>query len=210
MKVEVVLSENDSGTLGWMDESDLRRVFGKRAVDVEMVMSVLHGIRMFGGMRLRRNGVAYFNCDEFLLYLECVLNRVIDQEACGFIEEETKVKMQPDTRPVRFELPDYLKDDERLKAARRKAASLNFAERLELEAKKKKRENAKRLREERDEDEAPPVRRGRWSESDEDFAVVIPPDTWEDHVSFPSIFNSLNVTSSWLKEENFVQRRRMT
>lgn len=136
-----------------------------------------------------RDGVAYLNCSEFLLYLDCVLNRVIDQEASDLIETETKVKLQPDARPVRFEIPDDLKDDQRLEAARRKAALLNFGERMEMEAKKKKRENAKRVREEREEEEAPPVRRSRWSESDE-FAVVIPPDTWEDHVSLTLLFNS--------------------
>jgi hypothetical protein len=63
------------------------------------------------------------------------------------IEAETKVKLQPDARPVRFVMPDDLKDDQRLKAARKKAASLNFAERVELEARKNWRENVKRRRE---------------------------------------------------------------
>jgi hypothetical protein len=101
---------------------------------MEMLMFALHAVRMSEGVRLRRDGVVHLNCDELLLYVNCILNRVIDQEACDFIEAETKVKLQPDARPVRFQIPDELKDDQRLKVARKKSASLNFAERMELEA----------------------------------------------------------------------------
>jgi hypothetical protein len=125
---------NDCGSFDWMDESDLRRLFAIKAVNVEMVISVLHTVRMSEGVRLRKDGVVHLNCDELLLYVNCILNRVIDQEACDFIEAETKVKLQPDARPVRFQIPDELKDDQRLKVARKKSASLNFAERMELEA----------------------------------------------------------------------------
>jgi hypothetical protein len=181
--VEVVLSE-----CGDMNEVDVRRVLGRRVVDREMMMAVLNAVRMWGGVRLSESGEVDINCSEFGLYVDCLLNRVIDQEACDFLKAEMKVRVQPDARPVDFEIPDELKDDQRLKAAREKAAFLNFEQRLELEARKNWRENVKRRREELKAQEAPPVRRPRWSDS-EPFAVEAPPPDWKDRVSFSFLFN---------------------
>jgi hypothetical protein len=87
---------------------------------------------------------------------------MVDQEACDFLKAQMDVQVEPDDRPVQFVIPDELKDDQRLKAAREKAAFLNFEQRLELEARKNWRENVKRRREERKaEEEVPPAR--RWS-----------------------------------------------
>jgi hypothetical protein len=83
------------------------------------------------------------------MYLDCLCNKVIDQEACDFLESQMDVEVSPDARPVKYILPDELKDDQRIKAAREKAAFLNFEQRLELVAKKSWRDNVKRRREER-------------------------------------------------------------
>jgi hypothetical protein len=73
-----------------------------------------------------------------------------------------KVKVQIGVRPVTFDIPEELKNDPRLKATRKKTAFLKFSQRMDLEARKKWRENVKRRREEREAEEAPLTSR-RWS-----------------------------------------------
>jgi hypothetical protein len=172
-----------------MNEADVRRVLGRRAIDGEIIFAVLHAIRLWGGMRLAGSGEVSVECNEFALYLDCLCNKVIDQEACDFLESQMDVEVSPDTRPVKFIVPDELKDNQRIKAAREKAAFLNFEQRLELVAKKSWRDNVKRRREERKaEEEVPAAKRSRWSD-DEEFAVEVPPADWEDRVSFSFLFN---------------------
>jgi hypothetical protein len=173
---------------GGMDEADVRRVLGRKIVTGEILLAVMHAVRMWGGVRLMEGGEVGINCNEFALFLDCLLNKVIDQEACDFLKAKMNVRVQPDARPVDIEIPDELKDDQRLKAAREKAAFLNFEQRLELVAKKSWRENVKRRREERRaEEEVPAAKRSRWSD-DEEFAVEVPPADWEDRVSFSLLF----------------------
>jgi hypothetical protein len=170
-----------------MDEAYVRRVLGKKSVTGEIVFAVLNGLKLWGGMRLV-NGEVSVECYEFAMYLDCLCNKVIDQEACDFLESQMDVEVSPDARPVKYILPDELKDDQRIKAAREKAAFLNFEQRLELVAKKSWRDNVKRRREERKaEEEVPAAKRSRWSD-DEEFAVEVPPADWEDRVSFSFLF----------------------
>jgi hypothetical protein len=49
--VSFVLSE-----CGEMNEVDVRRVLGRRVVTGEIVMAVLHAVRMWGGVRLLGSG----------------------------------------------------------------------------------------------------------------------------------------------------------
>jgi hypothetical protein len=96
------------------------------------------------------------------------LDKVVDLEACDFLKTQTNGQAEPDDRRVQFVIPDELKDDQWLKAAREKAAFLIFEQKLELEARKNWRKNVKRRREERKaEEEVPPARRGRWCECEE-------------------------------------------
>jgi hypothetical protein len=171
-----------------MDEAYVRRVLGKKSVTGEIVFAVLNGLKLWKGMRLV-DGEVSVECNEFALYLDCLCNKVIDQEACDFLESQMDVEVSPDARPVKFIVPDELKDNQRIKAAREKAAFLNFEQRLELVAKKSWRDNVKRRREERKaEEEVPAAKRSRWSE-DQEFAVEVPPADWEDRVSFSFLFN---------------------
>jgi hypothetical protein len=97
------------------------------------------------------------------------LNKVVDREACDFLKTQMDIQVEPDGHPVQFVIPEGLKDDQRLKAAREKAAFLNFEQRLGQEARKSWRENVKRRREEREreaEEEVPPARRSRWIEGE--------------------------------------------
>jgi hypothetical protein len=174
---------------GGMDEADVRRVLGRKIVTGEMVMAVLHFVRLWGGLRVTGSGRVVLDCVEFGVFADCLLNKVMDQEACDYLKSQMNVDVEPDDRPVQFNIPDELKDDQRIKAAREKAAFLNFEQRLELEARKNWRQNVRLRREERKAaEQVPPVRPGRWSES-EDFAVEVPPADWEDRVSFSFLFN---------------------
>lgn len=50
----------------------------------EVVMAVLHAVKMWGGMRMRGKRKADLDCNEFGSFIDCLLSNVIDQEECDF------------------------------------------------------------------------------------------------------------------------------
>jgi hypothetical protein len=116
---------------------------------------------------------------EFMVWLHCLNNRVIDDDACKFLKENFRVDVVPDTKMSRVRIPEEFEDEPRLKTALEEAAIANYARRTELEAKRHWRENVKRRRDELEEALAPPARRPRW-DSDDDFATEAVPDYYED------------------------------
>jgi hypothetical protein len=63
---------------------------------------------------------------KFCLWVKCLCNRVLDQEACGFLKSKYNVDVQPDSRSVNFDIPEELAGNRLLKKARETAAELNF------------------------------------------------------------------------------------
>jgi hypothetical protein len=119
---------------------------------------------MYADVSLFGNGKIGVNCGELSLFVDCLLNKMVDQEEYDFLEAKMYVQVEPDDRRVQFVITDELKDDQRLKAACEKAAFLHFEQKLELTARDCWLENMKRRRVERKvKKEVPPARRGRWS-----------------------------------------------
>jgi hypothetical protein len=174
----------------FMNVENVRRMIGQGKMGEDVVMGVLLSLGLWGGIDVDvGNGQIKVDCKEFLLWLKCINNRVIDQEACGFLKQKLRVDVEPDKRNVTFQIPADLLDNPRLKEAREKAAWINFSRRSEAEAKRNKRQELKRRREELEEESAPAARRTRW-DSDEEFAVENVPDYYEDCVSFICLFYS--------------------
>jgi hypothetical protein len=121
----------------WRDMSteDARKILGRRAVGEDVVMAVLVGLGLWGGLEVGKDGSVSVNSKEFRAWIGCLCNRVLDEEACGFISERLKVNIQPEARKIQFELPEVLRENPRLRAARQEAALLNY----ERVAAKKKR-----------------------------------------------------------------------
>jgi hypothetical protein len=90
---------------------------------------------MWGGAQVA-NGRVTVDYREFMLWLTCINNRVIDEEACVFLKERFHVDVQPDPRETNVQIPERFKDERRLKVALEKAAVLNYVKRMELEAKR--------------------------------------------------------------------------
>jgi hypothetical protein len=186
---------SDSGEMGslalvdpgkWvngMNEEDIRRILGRRMIGEDEIMAVVFGLAMWGGYWVDERRRVTIDCKSFRLWIDCLCNRVLDQEACEYLKAKYDVDVEPDRRIVHFDIPADLVDDPLLKKAKETAAVLNFGRREEVEAKRNWRQAVKRHREELKEQEAPPTRRTRW-DSDDEFAVEEAPDFYEDCVSF--------------------------
>jgi hypothetical protein len=189
-RMRVVLDGFDERMVDWcMDVDDVRRVLSKAGMTVDVLMAVLHGMRMWDGVKVD-SGEVRIDCYEFSLFLANLLNRVIDKEACDYLQPRMKVPVEPDRMKVKFENPPALHNDPRFKAAREMAALSNFGRRLEREKLKLRERRGVRLlaqvqqpvKRSRDEDEdGPPTRRPR-----RDL-----PDTYEDTVSYTFFCNRL-------------------
>jgi hypothetical protein len=80
-RVKVVLDGFDERMVDWcMDVDDVRRVLNRSGMSVDVLMAVLHGLKMWDGVKVD-SGEVRIDCYEFSLFLANVLNRVIDQEA---------------------------------------------------------------------------------------------------------------------------------
>lgn len=112
---------------------DVQRMISQRKMGADVLMGVLLSLGIWREIDVD-GGQIKVDYKEFLLWLNCLNNRVIDQETCGFLKEKHSVDVQPDPRDVTFQTPEELVDNPRLKEAREKAAMLNFARRTELEA----------------------------------------------------------------------------
>jgi hypothetical protein len=197
-RMKVVLDGFDERMVDWcMDESDVRRVLSKRGMTVDVLMAVLHGLRMWDGLKVD-SGKVRIDCYEFSLFLANLLNRVIDKEACEYLQPRMKVPVEPDRMKVQFENPPGLHNDPRFKAAREMAALSNFERRLEREKSRLREQRGvrllaqlqqpgKRSRQDDDDEEQPPTRRSRW-DSDSEFGIETTPDFYEDRVSFVLLY----------------------
>ena len=189
--MKVVLDGFDERMVDWrMSEDDVRRVLNRRGMTVDVLMAVLHGLKMWDGVKVDSEEIK-IDCYEFSLFLANFLNRVIDQEACDYLRPRMKVKVEPDRRRVRFENPPSLQNDPRFKAAREMAALSNFGRRLERKKLELREQRGVRLLaqvqqpvkrrssdDEDDDDDQPPIRRPR-----RDL-----PDSYEDTVSYTHCF----------------------
>ena len=179
----------DCVTNDWkvMNEEGVRKELGKRGITMATVLAVLYAWEKWGRMVIAENANGgldiHTDMSYFCSYLTCLLNRVIDPEACDFLKRKMKTDVHPDPQDVDFVIPPELQDDRKLKQAREKAALLNYERRLELEAKRNFRDNVRKRRAELAETEnVPPRQKSRWNDS-VPFAVEETPDTWEDRVS---------------------------
>jgi hypothetical protein len=48
---------------------------------------------------VRRREVA---CSEFRMFVDCLLIKMVDQEACDFLKAQMDVRVEPEDRPVQF------------------------------------------------------------------------------------------------------------
>jgi hypothetical protein len=164
-----------------MNEENVRRILGRRVIGDDEIMAVVFGLGLWGGFKVDDRRCMTIDLGKFCLWVKCLCNRVLDQEACAFLKSKFNVDVQPDSRSVNFDIPEELAGSALLKNARETAAELNFGLRQEKEAKRNWRQSLKRHRHELLE-EAPPTRRTRW-DSDEEFGVVETPEFYEDCVS---------------------------
>ena len=181
-----------------MTEEDVRKELSKRGMTMSTVLAVLYAWQMWGGGKVEDMGDGRAKVDtdvnDFGKWLMCLLNGVIDQEACDFLKRVMKTDVQPDPKDISFEIPLHLQDD-RIRKAREKAALLNYERRLELQAKKNFRDNVRKRLAERAEEEGEPARqKSRWDDA-VPFAVEETPDTWEDRVSLTFL---LSVCFHWI------------
>jgi hypothetical protein len=95
--MDLVLLSDVNDDLSGMNVENVRRMIGKGKMDADVVMGVLMCLGLWGGMDVDvGNEQIKVDCKEFLLWLKCLNNRVIDREACGFLKQKLKVDVQPD------------------------------------------------------------------------------------------------------------------
>jgi hypothetical protein len=85
-----------------MNTENVRKVRGRRAVDEDVIMAVLTGLGMWGGLEVGQDGSVTLNSKEFRAWVGSLCNRVLDEEACGFIKSRLKVDVQPQVRRTRL------------------------------------------------------------------------------------------------------------
>ena len=175
-----------------MNVADVQSTVGRRECTFDMVMAVMHVLKMWSGMRVE-DGKIVVDCGEFWRYLSVFGNRVIDRRACRDLKKLLDVDVTPDRRKATYVIPRELKKNRRLRHARRQAAQLNYHRRMAryelLEARREAAQEraAKRKQREEEEEEEAARKRSRW-DSDEEFGVEVPPDYYEDTVSFRYLY----------------------
>jgi hypothetical protein len=173
-----------------MTGDDVRSVLCRSGMNFDVLMAVLHGLRMWDGVKVDC-GEVKIDCYEFSLFLANFLNRVIDKEACDYLQPRMKVPIEPDRMKVKFENPADLHNDPRFKAAREMAALSNFERRLEREKLKLRERRGVRLLAQVQQ----PVKRRSEEEDDDERPTRRPrhdlPDSYEDTVSYTLFCNRI-------------------
>jgi hypothetical protein len=72
----------------------------------------LHAVNLGGVRTLLGNEKIGVNCSEFSLLVDCLLNKVVDQETCDFMKTQMDVQVEPDDGPVQFVIRDELNSTE--------------------------------------------------------------------------------------------------
>jgi hypothetical protein len=107
----VLVTERDWNELG---VEEMRRLMGNKLMDADVIMAVLQGLQMWGGVQFEEERMS-IDCREFLVWVRCLNNRVIDEDACQFLKRKFRVNVEPDKKVPRFVVPEEFVDEPRVR-----------------------------------------------------------------------------------------------